>query len=418
MFKQTHDQLLNKTIRDFLCDSQQKILTIDSPPKPRQVIKVTTQSTVAEVLKEFATYNLLSSPVIDSTSSDYCGLIDVADLLKGFLDRLSANYSELNQEEFLQHHHKITMAELQSLGLTYSSTKIHHLLHNAEMWYRGDVKSTVLSLIKDGFRVQNNTTTIPSPTSPPPSSKLDHVSRVHHRIAVFDVVPGEQTADGPIPEWRVQDIISQMDILRYFVTHAIIKGGEEEEGRDNDVDDDDDDVDEGWKRSVGEWKDYLPSMAKGRVCQVHCDVPTLTAFSMMQQQGLSGLAVVDPATGKLCGNLSVSDLRGITADRYGALALPVAVFLLFTHPSLSTSTGLDWENVLLGKYPTEAEGLGSWLVEKKGVPLVACREGTPLKDVVVMMVEERKHRVYVVNDEGVAVGVITPTDILKLVLEN
>lgn len=402
MFKQTHDQLLNKTIRDFLHDSQQKTIPLDSPPKPRDVIKVSTQNTVAEVLKEFATYNLLSSPVIDSTSSDYCGLIDVVDLLKGFLDRLSTNYPELNEEKFLKHHHKFTMAELQSLGLTYSSTKIHHLLHNAEMWYRGDIKSTVFSLIKDGFRVQNNTTTTTSPTSPPPSSKLDHASRVHHRIAVFDVVPGEQTADGPIPEWRVQDIISQMDILCHFVTHAIMH---------------EDDIDEGWRRSVGEWKDCLPSMATGRVCQVHCDVPTLTAFSIMQQQGLSGLAVVDPS-GKLCGNLSVSDLRGITADRYGALALPVAVFLLFIHPSISAGTGLDWETVLLGKYPTGAEELEQWLVENKGVPLVACREGTPLKDVVVMMVEERKHRVYVLNDKGIAVGVITPTDILKLVLEN
>ena len=53
---------------------------------------------------------------------------------------------------------------------------------------------------------------------PPKLHSPHHHLRVHHRCAVFDILPGEDTPDGPIPEWRITDIISQTDVLRLLVS--------------------------------------------------------------------------------------------------------------------------------------------------------------------------------------------------------
>jgi CBS-domain-containing membrane protein len=56
----------------------------------------------------------------------------------------------------------------------------------------------------------------------------------------------------------------------------------------------------------------------------------LEALAMMQEHDISGIAVVDKA-GRLLGNFSMSELRTIRVEHFGALALPVAEFLALSH---------------------------------------------------------------------------------------
>lgn len=52
----------------------------------------------------------------------------------------------------------------------------------------------------------------------------------------------------------------------------------------------------------------------------------LEALAMMHKHDVSAVAVVD-AAGRLMGSFSMSAMRSIVAEHFGALALPVAEFL-------------------------------------------------------------------------------------------
>eukprot|EP00887_Chlorella_sp_A99_P003971 scaffold11.g3971.t1 len=59
-------------------------------------------------------------------------------------------------------------------------------------------------------------------------------------------------------------------------------------------------------------------------------VPTLLAMDMLLQNQINGAPVVTKE-GELVANLSISDLRGLGSQHWGALALPVAEFLALEH---------------------------------------------------------------------------------------
>lgn len=371
MFEQTHS-LLGSTL---LCDFVKQLNLLEGPRKPsNEVIKLQNQQTVADAIRTLANYGILSSPVFDFSTEDYIGLLDAGDLLRGLLKQVSGPFHELQEEEYIQRHHRLSMVELQSLGLEYGKTKLQGLLHHGELWFKGDSSSTLTSLIKTGFRVNNT----PKPQDAPYSK------RVHHRVAVFEILPGESTPDGPIPQWRITDIVSQMDVLRFLLTVQ--------------------NSDLGWSKSLEEL-----GLIQGeeQIVTVKADVPALVAFTVMQKVGLSGLAILDES-GKLCGSLSVSDLRGLTPERFGALALPVGAFLLLQSPA----GGLGWDDALLGKHPTK-----EWGTALQSLQVLTCTVETSLKEAISLMVLNRKHRVYVQNGEEL-VGVITPTDVLRTVLNK
>lgn len=58
---------------------------------------------------------------------------------------------------------------------------------------------------------------------------------------------------------------------------------------------------------------------------------------------------------------------------------------------------------------------GRWAEALAPLPLATCGPDTSLAEAVCLLVEQRKHRVYVSDVEGSAVGVITPTDVLRTV---
>ena len=61
------------------------------------------------------------------------------------------------------------------------------------------------------------------PPDPPPPSTPIHTPRPTPRTTPHRTAPhctaGEQTPDGPVPEWRITDIVSQTDVLRCLAVH-------------------------------------------------------------------------------------------------------------------------------------------------------------------------------------------------------
>ena len=59
------------------------------------------------------------------------------------------------------------------------------------------------------------------------------------------------------------------------------------------------------------------------VATVTASSPALAAFALMQRRGLSGVGITELPDGPLVTNLSSSDLRGLTGDRWAPPSLPL-----------------------------------------------------------------------------------------------
>jgi CBS domain-containing protein len=105
-----------------------------------------------------------------------------------------------------------------------------------------------------------------------------------------------------------------------------------------------------------------------------------------------------PKPGALIGNLSASDLRGLAADEFAQLLLPVGEYVLVRH----------------GLAPAPAAG-ADWAAALKALPVVTVTEATTFTELLALLVAKHLHRVYVVNGDGKPVSIITLTDVLRAV---
>jgi len=168
------------------------------------------------------------------------------------------------------------------------------------------------------------------------------------------------------------------------------------------------------------------------VITVSASTPALEVFAKMRHEKLSGVGVVDGGkqeqkhgedveAGRLLANLSASDVRGLTQELFGSLALPLGAFLLLMHPRSSPISGtasgsLTWEDALLDQFPSAVKEQ-RWAEAMRGLPpLVTCTPTSTLREVLEMLVQRGKHRVYVCDEKGRAVGVVTPTDVLRAII--
>lgn len=108
----------------------------------------------------------------------------------------------------------------------------------------------------------------------------------------------------------------------------------------------------------------------------------VTAFRRMMQHHVSALAVTEE-DGELVANISATDVKLVRQFQYDALLTSVAEYLTASRPL--------------------------------GGSLVACTDSCTLADAVRQMVERRVHRVYVVDEAKKAVGIVTLSDVLRIV---
>jgi len=128
-----------------------------------------------------------------------------------------------------------------------------------------------------------------------------------------------------------------------------------------------------------------PSLIGEDVVSHSKDHSMLSALLSCYNNGVNGLAVLDEH-GKIVGNLSASDLVGITSENIILLSLSVHNYLIY-------------------------EG-------RQMRPAVTVKATDTLEMVFLKIVAYKIHRVYVVDDNNTPIGVISLTDVIKLCVEE
>jgi|APGre2960657404_1045060.scaffolds.fasta_scaffold88748_2 5'-AMP-activated protein kinase regulatory gamma subunit len=150
----------------------------------------------------------------------------------------------------------------------------------------------------------------------------------------------------------------------------------------------------------------------------------------MVNHGTSGLPVVDASRGgRIVGTFSSSDLRTLSSEHLGALGLPTAEFLALEHGTEYWGVAHDE-----GAAPPAAEAGRAFAAERRrshaerlahGRPGHEVGQATPCispNDTVAaalgVLVARKVHRVWVLDQYERPVGVVTMTDVLKLVYDG
>jgi len=186
------------------------------------------------------------------------------------------------------------------------------------------------------------------------SSVMEWFTLGVHRVLVQD---DNATTDQPSGF-----VVSQSDVVRYLYHH------------DKDLSKDADQTIE----EHGFLKSDAPSIGPKKLISIESSKSALEGFQLLFVNRTNAVAVVD-SEGKLVGNLSASDLRGVKATEVEQL--------------LSTPV-LDF------------------LKTQSHTALVVCKPSSTLRQVIHMLVEQRVHRLWVVDDNHHMVGLVTLTDIV------
>jgi len=150
--------------------------------------------------------------------------------------------------------------------------------------------------------------------------------------------------------------------------------------------------------------------SRGPVVSVTPEASSVAALALMRRRNIAGVAVVDPKTGKLIGNFSATELRALTADHLGALALPVAEMLALEHglefwgidhSAPEAAPALEHSS----KFARAAHRRRSQLGGDVGQEIAACSPSDTVTAVLEKLVSRRLHRLYVVDEEAKPVGV-------------
>ena len=121
---------------------------------------------------------------------------------------------------------------------------------------------------------------------------------------------------------------------------------------------------------------------------------------------MSAIAVVDEISNELVGNLSASDLRGLTNETFKIVRTPVLSFL----KKQVGKRGSCFYSIGLNCYCCLHKQRGEEAVVNK------CTGEDSLESVINTIVSHRHHRVWVVDSKNRPIGVISLTDICKIAL--
>ena len=231
--------------------------------------------------------------------------------------------------------------------------------------------------------------------------------RATHRVAVFD------------DRGDIHAIISQSDVVRYIAANAesMLAG----------------------RLGDATLQQLRLGAARGALACAGSGAPAVEALAAMRRLEVSALAVLSDDDGRLIGNLSASDLRGVVAASLVALAEPVLPLLRRLHASSADGVGTHpfyqrrsagSESARRGRRsrtpspersPSDArkrrlEAEASPEAHLAPTVLTATAE-TPFRDAVARLAAAGVHRIYLADTQGRAAGVVTLTDVLRVLLE-
>lgn len=348
--------LLERTKLSDLCKSNQKVVLLEH------------NLTIGDALKKLAKHKILSAPMVmepgieeisnGDQSPQLLGWIDISDILRAFLDHLQqAGTLPTNMLSLMTALEKEGPLFADKLLVTVRGVEDRGLVYQAE-----GSSTSLLTALRELF------------LRPSPGGEASVV----HRIAVFE-------AHG-----EITNVISQMDIIRFLLSHVDLLGP-----------------------AANQTLEALGLLAgKPPVQAVSPHVPTLLAYARMAAQHVSASPVVTDE-GELIANLSVSDLRALTSDHFGVLALPVAEFLAVEHHTAYIGYSVHGSDH--ARHPFFASTNRPGGPRQGDVRVLSVHPDTLLRELLHKLVEEHIHRVYVSERGGPprATAVITLTDVLR-----
>ena len=317
-----------------------------------------------------ARHEILSAPLVmqadleDSgdinMSPSLLGWLDVSDILKAFLDHLRNCGREVPMKMLA------LMTALEKEGPKFADKTLITIraADDRGLMYQADSESTsVLTAIKDLFlQTQNGE------------------PKVAHRVALFNA-HGEVTS-----------IISQMDVARWLLSQEVNMG------------------------PVAQKTITELGMLTGKppVVSVSPHMPALMAYDLMAREGVSGAPVITDE-GEFIANISVSDLRALTAEHFGILALPVAEFLAVEHNT--AYIGYSVKSSDHSKHPFFASSTLRGGPKKNDINVYTVQPTSTLLETLHSFVDSHIHRLYVTkpgSDILKVDAVLTLTDVLRL----
>lgn len=345
-------------------------------PLQQNLLTLNKWSTVGDALKALGTSNVLSAPVLDE-DGEYYGCLSVNDLLKALYKVLAAK-----DPEWFEKIDALTPADMVAVASEFTKTTVDKVQHAGDLWLlNADDASSLLDAITESFRI--------------------HERAVHHRLfvccnaheqksntvagtTVINISPGSErlSATG----LKVTHVVSQSDVIKLLWANKAVLG-----------------------EALNQTVEAL-ELDDGKVFSCSAAMSALEAFSQMARDHKSSMGVVDPASGRLLGNISVSDLRGLLPDQFGLLLLSVGEYIA----ARRGLAGLSQADALAGKR-AEAVTSGDWAGLLAGAPAVAVTGGSSLGAVMELLAVKGLHRVYVTDASGAPVSIITLTDLLRLI---
>eukprot|EP00010_Vexillifera_abyssalis_P005771 CAMPEP_0201552276 /NCGR_PEP_ID=MMETSP0173_2-20130828/14597_1 /ASSEMBLY_ACC=CAM_ASM_000268 /TAXON_ID=218659 /ORGANISM="Vexillifera sp., Strain DIVA3 564/2" /LENGTH=311 /DNA_ID=CAMNT_0047962729 /DNA_START=30 /DNA_END=965 /DNA_ORIENTATION=- len=262
--------------------------------------------------------NFLSAPVVDKSTGEYIGFIDVIDLML-YACGISDAFMKCDQ----------TVEQMKALESRWAEKKV------ADLIGLNDEDELLWSLS--------------------PETKLEKAVEVLHK-GIHRLLVGDY-------------VVTQTDLVRYLITahtHNEIQ------------------LDSAQLSKKLSELETLGSSVK----TVNASESALSAFAKMGADHLSALGVVN-ADGKLVGNLSASDIRGVTPDLYPCLLQDITKF---------------WQTVHTDK----------WSGLSKHQDLVTVTDDTTLDQLLKEFSATRLHHVYLVDNDGKPKRAISLTDVIQL----
>ncbi|PNH12790.1 SNF1-related protein kinase regulatory subunit gamma-1-like [Tetrabaena socialis] len=364
LFSTMRDWLASESLQSFVQSHQHAIVALKK------------EAPLGAALQVLADNKILSVPVLDE-EGEYLGAFSVGDALRvlmlelesqlghGWFDRLSA----------------ITAAELDAVGSTVCLKKVHTATHPGDLWLKGDAKTTVLTVIKEGFQVLepkgHHRIFVVDPAKA-------HTMTVSGQTVVINIKPGTEKPEAS--GLRPTDIVSQLDVVKLLAEHK-------------------DKLELVMDKTLEDLEIF-----EGSVFTVHASATALEAFHHMALDHKSCLGIVDN-TGKLIGNVSVSDLRFLGPQHWGLLSLTVAEFSV-----VAAGKGPSPEEAIKGTRVAGAAD-NKWSEVLKVLPLPTLKPSSTFGQLLETMAAQGLHRIYITDDDGKPVSIVTLTDVLREIIK-
>jgi len=328
--------LETKSVKDILSEKKQgSVLTLEH------------SMTVSTALKILKKHNYLSAPVVlaasvmDYDSGDFLGMLDASEILRklcretGIIDEMKKLEKKLNSDTLLE----VFEQKFQKICEEFWTRKLIQVCGS-------DV--TLLPTVYSSTDVKTLC-----------QSMLFNTNGPVHRVALLQ---GS----------HVKAIVTQSDVMKFLYSHKKELGGV-------------------LSKKVSDLG--LFDANKGVVC-VTADTIALEAFHLMFEKKLSCVGVTD-YDGKLIGNLSASDLRGLEVDRFTSLFRGTADFL-----KIAKALSRPYATILNAAL--------------NDLRALAIKKEDAFETLLDLVCKHRVHRAYIVDKDAKPLGIITLTDILSM----